>query len=53
MALFIWSVDTVVCVAPLARTDELVSGLATTLDIIDISDIIYSFDHAKSSSILH
>ena len=47
LALFIWNVAAVVCIAATARTGGLASGLPATLDIIYISDIIRSFDHGN------
>ena len=39
------------CTASLAKTGGLAFGFAGTLGVIDISDIIHSFAHDKSSSI--
>ena len=46
LALFIWKVLPVVCIASLAE----LGGLAATLVVIDISDITHSFQNGKSSS---
>ena len=47
-----WNVPTVVCIAAATKTGGLASGLPCTAGVINISDIIHSFDHEKSSSIL-
>ena len=52
VALFIWNVASVVCISSTTGTGGLASGLRDIAGVIDTSDIIYSFDHDKSSSIL-
>ena len=47
VALFIWNVAIFVSIASLAG----LGGLAGTAAILDVSDIIHSFDHEKSSSV--
>ena len=51
LALFIWNVAPVVNVASLVGTGGLVSGLAATSGVLDISKITQFFDHGKPSSI--
>ena len=47
----IWNVILVVCIAATSPASGLASGNGGILGIIDISDIIHSFDHDKSISI--
>ena len=47
-----WNVPAVVCIAAATTTGGLASGLPCTAGVTNISDIIHSFDHEKSSSIL-
>ena len=49
LVLSIWNDAVVVSIAATTRTGGLTLGLTTTLVVIDISDIIHSFDHDKSS----
>ena len=51
LALFIWNVVPVVCIASTSKSGRLAFGLPATLGAIDISDIIHSFDHDQSSSV--
>ena len=51
LALFIWSVAPVVCLASIAWTVGLAFGLPAILGVIGISDIIHYFYHDKSISI--
>ena len=51
LALLIWNVALVVYIAALGWKGGLAPRLATIIDVIDISDIIHSFDHHKTSSI--
>ena len=51
MALFIWNVVSVIFIFGLASVGRLTAGLEATVGILDISDIIQSFDHDKVSSI--
>ena len=51
MALSIWNVTPVVCIAATSWAGRLASGLAGIVDVIDIPDVIHSFDHKKLSSI--
>ena len=46
-----WQLELVICIAATTRTGGLASGLPSTAGIIDISDIIHSSDHEKSSCI--
>ena len=48
LALFIWNVAEVFCIAALPGTGGLASDLPGTSDVIDVSDIIHSLDHDKS-----
>ena len=50
-ALFIWNVAAVVCIDGTSWIGELASFFPGILGIIDISDIMHSFDQEKSSSI--
>ena len=52
MALFIWNVPTVVCIGATTGTGRLALRLPAIPVVIDVSDIIHSFDHDKSISIL-
>ena len=49
LALFIWNIVPVISNAATSRTGELAFGLPVTLGVIDISGIIHSFEHDKSS----
>ena len=51
MALFIWNVSPVVCTAAMAGTGGSTFGLPNTIVVTDISDIVHSADHGKSSSV--
>ena len=51
LALFIWNVAPVLCIAVTPGTGGFTSGRAAILGVIDISDIIHSFDHDQLSSI--
>ena len=48
MALSIWNVTPVVCIAATSWAGRLASGLAGIVDVIDIPDVIHSFDHKKN-----
>ena len=49
LGLFIRNFASVVCIADTSGTGGLAFGLPGTADVIDISDIICSFDHDKSN----
>ena len=49
--MFVWNSAVVVHIAATFWTGRLASGLAGILSVIDLSDIIRSFDYDKSSSI--